>query len=68
MYKLLKAAAEAHRSSLNAEILLCLERVLRPTRVSTDERLSRARRLRSDIKPAQFRIVDIDEAIGQGRR
>ena len=35
VYARLKAAAEAHRRSLNSEAIVCLESVLLPERLST---------------------------------
>mgnify|MGYP003463668373 FL=1 len=67
IYHSLKSAAETHRRSLNSEILACLEKMLLPTRVASDERLVRARRLRLSLANAQFAAADIDAAIEQGR-
>ena len=60
VYERLKASAELHRRSMNSEAILCLEAVLVPTRVSSAERLARARELRSALKPARFSARDID--------
>lgn len=49
LYERLKAAAEAHHRSLNGEAISCLEQVLKPERVSVQERIDRARRLRARI-------------------
>lgn len=58
IYLRLKASAEAHRRSINSEAILCLETVLTPSRVTADERLARARRLREAlpacIEPGQL--------------
>ena len=67
IYHSLKFAAEAHHRSLNSEILACLEKTLLPTRVTTDERLARARRLRESLEKTHFTAADIDDAIEQGR-
>ncbi len=67
IYHSLKFAAEAHHRSLNSEILACLEKMLLPTRVTSDERLMRARRLRESLAKTQFSAEDIDNAIEQGR-
>ena len=60
VYERLKASAELHRRSMNSEAIVCLEAVLVPTRVSSAERLARARELRSALKPARFSARDID--------
>lgn len=66
VYERLKAAAEAHRRSLNSEAIMCLETVLTPTRIAPSERLARARELRAGIT-ATFRARDIDALKRQGR-
>lgn len=60
VYERLKASAELNRRSMNSEAIVCLEAVLVPTRVSSTERLARARELRSALKPARFTARDID--------
>jgi plasmid stability protein len=67
IYHSLKNAAQAHHRSLNSEILACLEKTLLPMRVSSDERLMRARRLRESLATTTFQAQDIEEAIEQGR-
>jgi plasmid stability protein len=67
LYERLRLAADAHRRSLNSEALVCLETVLAPARVASDERLARARRLRAELAPAKFRARDIDALKKQGR-
>lgn len=67
IYHSLKFAAQSHHRSLNSEILACLEKTLLPTRISSDERLIRARQLRTSLAQTQFMAADIDEAIEQGR-
>lgn len=66
VYERLKAAATRHRRSLNSEAIVCLESVLTPTRISTSERLARARELRAGLDK-QFRTGDIDDFKRQGR-
>lgn len=67
LYQRLKQAAEAHHRSLNSEIIVCLERVLLPTHVTADERLTRARQLRKGLKRDRFKADEIAKAIDQGR-
>ena len=67
LYERLKEVAELHHRSLNMEALACLEQTLMPRRVSGEERLARARRLRADLDSGSFHARDIDEAIEQDR-
>ncbi|MCX8049883.1 MAG: Arc family DNA-binding protein [Methylohalobius sp.] len=67
LYQRLKEAAQAHHRSLNSEVIACLEQVLLPTRLTADERLARARQLRSRLKPSQFKVDEITQAIDRGR-
>ncbi len=67
VYERLKAAAEAHRRSLNSEAIVCLETVLMPTRMAPGERIARARQLRTGLSTAKFRARDIDTLKRQGR-
>jgi len=60
VYSRLKAAAESHRRSINSEAIVCLEAVLLPVRVKPDERLARARALRSSLGAVKFDVADID--------
>ncbi|OQX16018.1 MAG: plasmid stability protein [Desulfobulbaceae bacterium A2] len=66
VYERLRTAAAMHRRSLNSEAIVCLETVLAPTRISPDERLARARRLRSELNTG-FPAGDIDALKRQGR-
>jgi antitoxin FitA len=68
VYARLKAAAEAHRRSLNSEAILCLEMVLLPGRLSVSERLERARRARDHLPETRFRASDIEAFKREGRR
>lgn len=67
LYHCLKKAAETHHRSINSEVIVCLERALLPTRLTADERLARARQLRSGLKPDRFKTDEIAKAIDQGR-
>ena len=68
VYDRLKAAAEAHRRSLNSEAIVCLESMLLPARLSTTERLDRARALRAELPRAKYAVRDIDAFKREGRR
>ncbi|WP_300172069.1 Arc family DNA-binding protein [uncultured Nitrosomonas sp.] len=67
MYERLKVAAEVHRRSLNSEIIVCLEIMLMPTRISPGERLERTRQLRAGLNPKKFQACDIAIMKRQGR-
>ena len=67
VYLRLKAAAEAHRRSLNSEAIVCLEAVLLPRPPAAGERLTAARALRATLPKAGFRARDIDGFKRQGR-
>lgn len=67
VYDRLKTAAKAHRRSLNGEAIVCLETVLMPTKMSSSDRLARARQLRAGLG-TQFHARDIDALKEQGRR
>ncbi|MDR2014470.1 MAG: Arc family DNA-binding protein [Azoarcus sp.] len=59
VYERLKVSAETHRRSLNSEAIVCLESVLLPKRISTSERLVRARALRVALANSKFQAKDI---------
>lgn len=67
VYSRLKAAAEAHRRSLNSEAIFCLEAALVPSKVTPSERLARARDLRAELNAGKFRSRDTDALKRQGR-
>lgn len=67
VYERLKAAALAHRRSLNSEAIVCLEAVLTPTRVAPSERLARARELRATLPKERFLAQEIDAIKREGR-
>jgi antitoxin FitA len=67
LYERLKQSAEENRRSINSEILFCLEKTLRPARVSLNDVLERAQRLRRRTTE-QFTLAEIEAARRQGRR
>lgn len=67
VYGRLKLAAEANRRSMNSEAIVCLETVLLPARVTTADRLARARALRGALPKGKFRARDIDAMKKAGR-
>ncbi len=68
VYARLRCSATAHRRSLNSEAIVCLEYALLPLKVTTTERLERARALRAQLQPGKFKLADIDTLKRQGRR
>ncbi len=60
IYSRLKLAAQTHRRSMNSEVIVCLESVLLPTKITSTERLARAQALRSALPQIKFEVSDID--------
>lgn len=56
LYTQLKTAANAHRRSLNSEILYCIERTLGTHKINVSEHIEMARKLRA--KTAQHNLTD----------
>ncbi len=67
VYERLKFSADTHRRSLNSEVLVCLETVLLPGKVTAGERLARARALRGALPKVKFAVSDVDRAKREGR-
>jgi len=67
LYERLKRQARAHRRSVNSEVIHCLEALLRPRKVTAEERLARIRGLRPRIDPRAVGVDEILAAIDEGR-
>ena len=67
LYERLKLQAQAHRRSVNSELIHCLETVLMPKKITAEERLKRIRGLRPRIDPQAVGAGDILKAIDEGR-
>jgi plasmid stability protein len=67
VYRRLKAAAEAHRRSLNSEAIVCLESVLIPGRVAVADRLAAARAMRAALPKLVVRRRELDSFKREGR-
>ena len=67
LYERLKESAQAHRRSLNSEILYCVERTLIPYKIDVSNQLAIARKLRE--KTAAYTLTDeiLDSAKNDGR-
>lgn len=67
IYDRLKAAAQTNRRSMNSEVIVCLESVLLPIKVTPLERLARAQELRVALPQVKFKTRDIDRLKHLGR-
>ncbi len=69
LYIQLKQHAEINRRSLNNEVIMCIERAIRPRRLQPEEYLARARQLRMRTKTMQQPVTDeeLDRAKRMGR-
>ena len=67
LYDRLKVVAASHHRSINNEVIHCLEKTLLPQRISSTERLQRARLLRSGVVANAIHEDAIQVAIEEGR-
>ena len=67
LYGRLKEAADAPRRSLNSEVIVCLESILLPQKISVDERLARARQIRQTLAGVAFSAQNIVQFRREGR-
>jgi len=67
IYDRLKAAAQTNRRSMNSEVIVCLESVLLPIKVTPSERLARAQELRAALPQVKFKASDINRLKREGR-
>jgi len=67
LYEQLKTAARAHRRSINSELINCLEAVLKPRKVSPEERLAHLRSIRPHIDPDAISLEELQRTIDEGR-
>ena len=68
LYDHLKKTASLHHRSINSELIYCLEKVLRPGRLSAQEIKDNARVVRDRVKTAMISADDITEAKNAGRK
>ena len=66
LYEQLKQAASAHHRSVNSELIHCLEKTYKPTRLSAAELAKRAGELRSRVA-VRLDTDEITAAKNQGR-
>lgn len=67
IYADLKQVAKKNRRSINSEVLVCLEKALKPLRPQPEERLAAARKLRGALQGRHLDPTEIAAAIEQGR-
>jgi plasmid stability protein len=67
LYDNLKSTAKAHHRSINSELIVCLKKVLLPTKVTPKQRIAEARTLRQRVKSKRLKAADIDTAKNHGR-
>ncbi|MCW5881335.1 MAG: Arc family DNA-binding protein [Anaerolineae bacterium] len=67
LYAALKARAEAHHRSINSEIIVCIERTVRPQRIDVEAALSQARALRRLGTGAPLSDEELSAAKAEGR-
>lgn len=67
LYRRLKQQAEAHRRSLNGEIIVCLERAVGATRPEPRTWLAQARAFRDRLKVRPLSDRALRNARGAGR-
>ncbi len=67
LYTQLKEAAQAHRRSLNSEILYCVEKTIGTHKIDVTEHLAVARALREKTAAHPLSDYEIDVAKREGR-
>lgn len=67
LYEHLRASAQAHRRSINSELIHCLEVSLMPAKTDALEVLAQARAIREKIAVYQISSEEIDTAKREGR-
>ena len=68
LYSRLKEAAQAHRRSMNSEILYCVEHTLCPQKIDVSEHISIAKALRAKTASHPLNDNMLDAAKNEGRR
>jgi plasmid stability protein len=68
LYDKLKIVATLNHRSINNEMINCLESVLMPQRLSINEKLLRAKRIRNQINISKIDAYEIKNAIEEGRQ
>ncbi len=67
LYQELKHFAGLHRRSINSEVIVCLEKMLMPKKITPELRIKNAQLLRSQVKSDVINPEEIERAIHEGR-
>jgi plasmid stability protein len=67
VYLKLKKRAEAHRRSMNNEIIVCLEKMVNPEELDAIQILEKAREIRREIS-GTMSSIEIQNAIRENRK
>jgi plasmid stability protein len=67
LYERLKIAAQAHRRSVNSEIIVCIEQAVAAHPVEPEAQLARARQLRQLTHAAPITDAEFNRAKAAGR-
>ena len=67
LYSQLKQSAKVHHRSINSELIVCLEKVLTPQKISKDILLSSARSIRDRLNNLKVTEEELNNAKNAGR-
>lgn len=67
LYEQLKQSAEAHRRSINSEIIICIEQTVRSSTINPKISLERARNLRGKTISHPISDLEFNQAKADGR-
>ena len=67
LYERLKQSAQAHRRSINSEIIVCIEQAVSPQRVDPEQVIFRARQLREATTAYRITDEEMNAAKADGR-
>ena len=67
LYERLKESARANRRSINSEVIVCIERSVRPREIEPEALIARARQLRERTEGYQLIDREFTEAKSVGR-
>lgn len=68
LYSQLKQSAKTHHRSINSELIVCLEKVLVPQKITKDQLLANARSLRKRLGDFRVTNEELDLAKSEGRK
>ncbi len=67
LYIQLKFAAEQHRRSVNSELISCLEKVLTPQKLTANDHITAAQKIRQRFEDFEVNQDDLQNAKNMGR-